>query len=102
MNGHDPHSTQDDNRPGRKYMNSFAKSKERAFFGPTHKKIGSCKKKRTLREGAKVYQVSPKADIIRMAYCQIVRHRAQLGVFLRLLDIPIPGSYGPSADEPDM
>lgn len=56
----------------------------------------------TLREGAKVYQVSPKMEVIRMAYCQIVHHRAQLGVFLRLLDIPIPGSYGPSADEPDM
>jgi len=28
-----------------------------------------------------------------------VHHRAQLGVFLRLLDIPIPGSYGPSADD---
>ncbi len=26
-------------------------------------------------------------------------HRAQLGVYLRLLDIPVPGSYGPSADE---
>jgi hypothetical protein len=36
---------------------------------------------------------------LRMAFCQIVHHRAQLGVFLRLLDIPIPGSYGPSADE---
>ncbi|HNL64846.1 MAG TPA: DinB family protein, partial [Ferruginibacter sp.] len=29
----------------------------------------------------------------------IIHHRAQLGVFLRLLDIPIPGSYGPSADD---
>ncbi len=28
-----------------------------------------------------------------------VHHRAQLGVFLRLNNIPIPGSYGPSADE---
>jgi uncharacterized damage-inducible protein DinB len=55
-----------------------------------------------LRDGAKVYQVATRAEIIRMAYCQIVHHRAQLGVFLRLLDIPIPGSYGPSADEPDM
>ena len=36
-----------------------------------------------------------------MAFCQIVHHRAQLGVFLRLLDVPIPGSYGPSADETD-
>jgi len=37
--------------------------------------------------------------VIRMTYCQIVHHRAQLGVYLRLLDVPIPGSYGPSADE---
>jgi uncharacterized damage-inducible protein DinB len=29
----------------------------------------------------------------------LVHHRAQLGVYLRLLDKPIPGSYGPSADE---
>jgi len=28
----------------------------------------------------------------------MVHHRAQLGVFLRLLDKPIPGTYGPSAD----
>jgi uncharacterized damage-inducible protein DinB len=26
-------------------------------------------------------------------------HRAQLGVYLRLLDKPLPGTYGPSADE---
>lgn len=29
-----------------------------------------------------------------------VHHRAQLGVYLRLNDVAIPGSYGPSADEP--
>jgi uncharacterized damage-inducible protein DinB len=29
----------------------------------------------------------------------LVHHRAQLGVYLRLLEIPVPGSYGPSADE---
>jgi len=29
----------------------------------------------------------------------MVHHRAQLGVFLRLLGAKIPGSYGPSADE---
>jgi len=29
----------------------------------------------------------------------VVHHRAQLGVFLRLLDNRIPGTYGPSADE---
>ena len=53
----------------------------------------------TLRNGDQIYSVSTKGEVIRMVYCQIVHHRAQLGVFLRLLDIPIPGSYGPSADE---
>ena len=28
-----------------------------------------------------------------------VHHRAQLGVYLRLKDVPVPGLYGPSADE---
>jgi uncharacterized damage-inducible protein DinB len=52
-----------------------------------------------LRNGDVIYHVATKGEIIRVAYCQIVHHRAQLGVFLRLLDIPIPGCYGPSADE---
>jgi uncharacterized damage-inducible protein DinB len=30
----------------------------------------------------------------------LVHHRAQLGVYLRLTNIPVPGLYGPSADEP--
>jgi uncharacterized damage-inducible protein DinB len=53
----------------------------------------------TLRNGEKIYSPDPKADVIRMSISQIIHHRAQLGVFLRLLDVPIPGSYGPSADE---
>ena len=53
----------------------------------------------TLRSGDQIYSVSPKGDVVRMSYNQTVHHRAQLGVYLRLLDIPIPGSYGPSADE---
>jgi len=53
----------------------------------------------TLRNGKDIYSVSPKHEVIRMTYCQIVHHRAQLGVFLRLLNVPIPGSYGPSADD---
>ncbi len=53
----------------------------------------------TLRDGDTIFSVSTKAEVIRMTYCQIVHHRAQLGVYLRLLNIPIPGSYGPSADD---
>ncbi|HWJ91987.1 MAG TPA: hypothetical protein VNR87_12790, partial [Flavisolibacter sp.] len=53
----------------------------------------------TLRNGGQVYSRSTKGEVIRMSYCQIVHHRAQMGVYLRLLDVPIPGSYGPSADD---
>lgn len=53
----------------------------------------------TLRSGDIIYSVEPKRDVIRMTLSQIIHHRAQLGVYLRLLNIPIPGSYGPSADE---
>ena len=53
----------------------------------------------TLRNGKEVYSTSPKSEVLRMAYSQIIHHRAQLGVYLRLLDVPIPGSYGPSADD---
>src|SRR5258706_7208913 len=55
----------------------------------------------TLRNGDKIYSSDPKIDIIRMTLSQQIHHRAQLGVYLRLLNIPIPGSYGPSADEND-
>lgn len=53
----------------------------------------------TLRNGSEIYSVEPKMAVIRMTLSQIIHHRAQLGVFLRLLDVRIPGSYGPSADE---
>lgn len=53
----------------------------------------------TLRDGDQVYNIYTKYEVIRHALSQIIHHRAQLGVYLRLLNIPIPGSYGPSADE---
>ena len=53
----------------------------------------------TLRNGDEIYMAMTKGETIRHTYSQLVHHRAQLGVYLRLLDIPIPGSYGPSADE---
>jgi len=53
----------------------------------------------TMRNGATIYATNPKVEIVRMSLSQQIHHRAQLGVYLRLLNIPIPGSYGPSADE---
>lgn len=53
----------------------------------------------TMRSGEQIFSTEPKLDVLRGSFCQVVHHRAQLGVYLRLLDIPIPGSYGPSADD---
>ncbi len=53
----------------------------------------------TLRHGPKILSADPKIEVIRMSLSQQIHHRAQLGVYLRLLNVPIPGSYGPSADE---
>lgn len=53
----------------------------------------------TLRDGDTIYMTITKRELVRHSMSQIIHHRAQLGVYLRLLDTPIPGSYGPSADE---
>lgn len=52
-----------------------------------------------MRNGDAVLMDLSKAEVIRHSLSQLIHHRAQLGVYLRLLDIPIPGVYGPSADE---
>ena len=55
----------------------------------------------TLQMGDRVVAQDKRSTLLRaMVLTHTTHHRAQLGVFLRLLGIPIPGSYGPSADEP--
>jgi len=51
--------------------------------------------------GEHVISADPRSLTYRkMFFNHIVHHRAQLGVYLRLNDLPVPGLYGPSADEP--
>jgi uncharacterized damage-inducible protein DinB len=56
----------------------------------------------TLRQGDHVIHSQPKAKILRL-WClnHMVHHRAQLCVYLRLLNVPVPAVYFNSADEPD-
>ena len=57
----------------------------------------------TLRNGDKVYFDLPKLAVIRsFALSHAIHHRAQLSVYLRLNDVPVPGMYGPTADEKGM
>jgi uncharacterized damage-inducible protein DinB len=42
----------------------------------------------------------PRLAVIRgMIISHMIHHRAQLSIYYRLLDVPMPGLYGPSADE---
>src|SRR5437763_6941723 len=53
-----------------------------------------------LRLGDKIVFDAPRKQILRTAFVtHSAHHRAQLGVYLRMLDTPVPWSYGRSADE---
>lgn len=53
----------------------------------------------TMKQGDKILGQMPRYTAIRSNLNQFPHHRAQLGVYLRLLDIAVPTTYGPSADE---
>lgn len=54
----------------------------------------------SLRAGERVFFTIPRVAVVRtFAISHMIHHRAQLTVYLRLLNVPVPGLYGPSADE---
>jgi uncharacterized damage-inducible protein DinB len=54
----------------------------------------------SIKMGDRTLASLPRVMALRRVFMNhLVHHRAQLGVFLRLLDVPIPGMYGPSADD---
>ena len=54
----------------------------------------------SLIKNGQVLFTLPKAGILRsFAISHIIHHRAQLQVYLRMLGVPVPGFYGPSADD---
>jgi uncharacterized damage-inducible protein DinB len=54
-----------------------------------------------IKSGDRVFMQGPRAVMLRSALItHMAHHRAQLGVYLRLLGVPVPSSYGPTADEP--
>ncbi len=54
----------------------------------------------TLSYGDQHYFTEPKSTVLRRyGVSHLIHHRAQLTVYLRMNDIPLPPSYGPTADE---
>jgi uncharacterized damage-inducible protein DinB len=57
----------------------------------------------TLKNGGKTVMALPRVAVMRgFVMNHMVHHRAQLGVYLRMNDVPVPSIYGPSADEGGM
>jgi uncharacterized damage-inducible protein DinB len=54
----------------------------------------------SIKMGDRTIAAMPRVMALRRVFLDhLIHHRAQLGVFLRLLDVPIPGMFGPSADD---
>ena len=53
----------------------------------------------SLRRGEQVFFTLPRAVVVRQHINHLVHHRGQLTVYLRLIDVPVPSIYGPTADE---
>lgn len=53
-----------------------------------------------LMHGDQVLDTGARKDVLRNTVNHFVHHRAQLTVYLRMNDIPLPCLYGPTADEP--
>jgi uncharacterized damage-inducible protein DinB len=61
---------------------------------------GSLEQPWSLKIMGRVQFEKPRADVFRdFALSHVIHHRGQFSVYLRLLDIAVPGSYGPSADD---
>lgn len=57
----------------------------------------------TMRMGDKVLMQKSRADVLReILIHHAAHHRGQLSVYLRMLDVPVPATYGGTADTPGM
>lgn len=52
-----------------------------------------------LKHGEHVLMTMPRGEVVRQHMSHLAHHRGQLTVYLRLLDVPVPSIYGPTADE---
>lgn len=53
----------------------------------------------SLKHGDHVIFTAPKGEVVRMHLSHLFHHRGQLTVYLRMVDVPLPPIYGPTADE---
>ena len=79
---------------------AFDANKTKLLDVLSHTTVDTLAEPWTLCYGDQVYFTEPKAVVLRRyGISHLVHHRAQLSVYLRMNDVPLPPSYGPTADE---
>ena len=53
----------------------------------------------SLKMGETVLMTAPRGETVRQHLNHLIHHRGQLTVYVRLVDVPVPSIYGPTADE---
>ena len=53
----------------------------------------------SLKHGERALWTAPRGEVVRAHLNHLIHHRGQLTVYVRLVDVPVPSIYGPTADE---
>ena len=80
-------------------LTMFDKNVKEARAAIAKSKDADFKKNWSLKHGDRVIFIQPRAEVVRQHINHLVHHRGQLTVYLRLIDVPVPSIYGPTADE---
>ena len=80
-------------------LKMFDKNVKEARAAIAKSKDADYKKDWSLKHGDRVIFKQKRADVVRQHINHLVHHRGQLTVYLRLIDVPVPSIYGPTADE---
>jgi uncharacterized damage-inducible protein DinB len=95
-----PTFTQLEPQSRREILDTFAKSLESAKSDLRKMDDARLAATWSLTRGGKVVMSVPRIGFLRsVPLNHVYHHRGQLSVYLRMLDVPVPSIYGPSADE---
>ena len=82
------------------FLERFDRSAARIAAALQHTDEASLKQPWRLLVHGHVVAQGPRRKMLRMAFVShLIHHRAQLATYYRLLGVPVPGMYGPSADD---
>ena len=80
-------------------LKTFDKNVAEAHAAIAKSKDADYKATWSLKFGDRVVMTQPRGEAVRSHLNHLIHHRGQLTVYLRLIDVPLPSIYGPTADE---